>query len=132
MRDFWKDITHFSPAEFDSPDEPNSGRRMDPEFMDLLDCARDIAGIPFRISQGGGYRTEQYNRDLIKRNPLASPRSLHMEGKAADIVCSDNRDRALIIDALSVAGLRRFGISRTFIHVDAGSPDRRSPSMWVY
>lgn len=132
----WDSFQYFAPAEFDSPDAPGSGIQMDLDLIDILDKARAIAGVPFRISDGGGYRTAQYNQDLLLRNPNASPRSLHLQGMAADIVVprGDNRTRAIMISALMDAGIQRLGLAQTFIHVDIGGPDtgRRTPSVWIY
>ena len=52
-------LKHFSINEFDSPDLPNSGLNMDNDFLQMLDMAREIANIPFKINSG--YRTEEYN-----------------------------------------------------------------------
>ena len=126
-----KALRYFQSSEFDSPDEPGSGARMDPEFLKLLDEARHRAGVPFRISRGGGYRTKEYNRSLCQRNPNASPTSSHMRGLAADIACQDSRERFLILQALTAVGLNRIGIARTFLHVD---DDENKPGdlCWTY
>ena len=49
-------LKYFKFSEFDSPDKPESGKDMDGTFIQLLDKARGIANIPFRITSG--YRTE--------------------------------------------------------------------------
>ena len=41
---------YFKLEEFDSPDLPNSGVNMDGAFLTMLDNARDIAQIPFKIN----------------------------------------------------------------------------------
>lgn len=132
----WDQIDHFSPAEFDSPGEPGTGVNMDPDLIAILDRARRSAGVPFRISSGGGFRSKAYNEDLVRRNPHASRRSLHMEGKAADIIVprGDSQVRAIMISALMDAGIERLGLAQTFIHVDVGGPaeGRRTPSVWIY
>jgi zinc D-Ala-D-Ala carboxypeptidase len=58
-------MKYFKLEEFESPDEPGSGCMMDENFLELLDEARDYAGIPFVITSG--FRTVSYNRELIKR-----------------------------------------------------------------
>lgn len=126
-----KPLRYFTTAEFDSPDAPGSGSNMDRSFLELLDEARHRAGVPFRISRGGGYRTKEYNRNLCQRNPNASEFSSHMKGCAADIACQDSRQRFLILQALASVGLNRVGIARTFIHVD---DDENKPGdlCWTY
>lgn len=124
-------LRYFAFEEFDSPDEPGSGTRMDFQFLKLLDEARHRAGVPFRISRGGGYRTKAYNRNLCMRNPNASPTSSHLKGLAADIACQDSRERYLILSALLAVGLNRVGIARTFIHVD-DDPAKPEDLCWTY
>ncbi len=122
---------YFKLEEFDSPDAPGSGKNMSPEFVRMLDEARGIAGVPFRIGPGGGYRTKEYNKALVLRNKHASPTSSHMKGLAADILCTDNRQRAMILQALQAVKFNRIGIARTFIHVD---DDESKPEdmVWLY
>ena len=40
-------MKYFTYQEFDSPDEPGSGKNMNADFLDLLDHAREEAEIPF-------------------------------------------------------------------------------------
>ena len=58
-------IKNFNYEEFASPDVPDSGNRMDSTFMELLDGARESAGIPFKINSG--YRTHAVDGLLLKR-----------------------------------------------------------------
>jgi len=104
---------------------------MDREFVRLLDEARHIAGIPFRISSGGGFRTEAYNTELCKRNPYAVKNSSHKLGLAADILVDSSRSRYLIIQALLRVGLNRMGIAKGFIHVD-DDPQKTPDVCWHY
>ena len=69
---------HFTLSEFDSPDKPGSGDRMDRNFVAMLDEARDIAGVSFKVTSG--YRTELRNREVGGK-----VNSSHLIGKAADI-----------------------------------------------
>jgi len=52
-------MLHFEISEFSSPDEIGSGSNMDSAFLQMLDDARGIAGIPFRITSG--FRTPSHN-----------------------------------------------------------------------
>ena len=45
-------MKYFKKSEFDSPDRPGSGSRMEPEFLERLDKAREISGIPYKIKAG--------------------------------------------------------------------------------
>ena len=117
--------THFKLHEFDSPDQPGSGARMDHEFLDMLDVARSIAGVPFKITSG--YRTAKHNKKVGGKEGTSS----HLRGKAADIACTTSSARYRIVSALIAAGFTRIGIGATFIHVDNDSV--KTPGVaWLY
>ena len=124
-------MRYFTFSEFDSPDQKGSGEMMDPDFLAILDEARDCAGIPFVISRGGGFRTVAYNRQLIKDGYPASRKSSHLLGLAADIYVTDSQARFVILDALQECGITRLGISPTFIHCDI-DPNKPQHRIWVY
>lgn len=83
----------------------------DKEFLDMLDKAREIAGIPFIITSP--YRCLEYNRSIGSKDT-----STHVKGLAVDIKATDSRTRFLIIKALIEVGFTRIGQAETFIHVD--------------
>lgn len=117
-------MRYFELREFDSPDMPGSGARMNDEFMEMLDEARDIAGIPFRINSG--FRTPKHNKKVG-----GSANSSHLRGRAADIACTNSAQRFRIVAALIAAGFNRVGIAETFIHVDNDSV--KTPGVaWLY
>jgi uncharacterized protein YcbK (DUF882 family) len=111
-------------SEFDSPDASGSGSRMDPHFLDLLDGIREEAGIPFHIISG--FRTLAHNLEVN-----GGPNSAHTRGMAADIQANTGRQKFLIIRAAVINGIKRIGIGKTFIHVDADST-LPNPTMWLY
>tara|TARA_E500000318_G_scaffold111829_1_gene132014 strand:+ start:667 stop:1023 length:357 start_codon:yes stop_codon:yes gene_type:complete len=118
-------MNFFKYEEFDSPDLPNSGRtNMDADFLRMLDDARKIADIPFKISSG--YRTEEHNQKVggVKG-------SSHLKGKAADITTKDSRERWIILSALQKAGFNRIGLANSFLHVD-NDPDKSPNVIWTY
>ena len=124
-------LKHFTINEFDSPDLPNSGLNMDNDFLQMLDMAREIANIPFKINSG--YRTEEYNDTLYKRlgRKQNATKSSHTVGKAVDIAYTNSRERWIIISALQKAGFNRLGIAKTFVHAD--SDETKSPNViWTY
>jgi len=117
-------LKYFTLEEFDSPDLPNSGVNMDSDFLTMLDKAREIAGIPFKINSG--YRTKERNQKANGKKD-----SSHLIGKASDIACSGSRERWIILDSLIQVGFNRIGIADTFIHVD--SDESKSPNViWTY
>jgi uncharacterized protein YcbK (DUF882 family) len=118
-------LNHFIYEEFDSPDLPNSGAaNMDNSFLSMLDDARGIAGIPFKITSG--FRTEGHNEKVggVKN-------SSHIKGKAVDIAVSSSRERWTILQSLQKAGFNRFGLAKTFIHVD-NDLDKNPNVIWTY
>ena len=117
-------MLHFELSEFDSPDEIGSGSRMQSSTLQMLDDARGIAGIPFRINSG--FRTKSHNAYVG-----GSRDSSHCYGYAVDIHCTDSRSRFIIIDSLRKAGFNRIGIADTFIHTD-NDPDKDADVIWLY
>lgn len=117
-------MKHFSLEEFDSPDVPGSGSRMDPHFLNMLDAIRDDAGIPFVINSG--FRTPE-------RNKLdgGKPNSAHLKGLAADISAPDSLTMALIIITAVQHGIKRIGVGKHFVHLDIDS-SLPTPRIWTY
>lgn len=117
------DLKHFSLSEFDSPDLKGSGVNMDATFLELLDTARDKAGVPFKITSG--YRSKEHNAKVG-----GVENSSHLRGYAADIACTSGSQRWQIINALIEVGFSRIGVAKTFIHVD--NDPEKSSSIWTY
>lgn len=130
--------TNFTLDEFDSPDEPGSGKKyMDKNFVRRLDLARDATestkfpdGIPFVIVKGGGYRTEAYNTKIG-----GAKFSEHMDGQAADINYTTIEERNEILKSLVKLGFNRFGVrtgaSGSSIHVDSDK-GKKQYVVWGY
>lgn len=123
------ELKYFSFHEFDSPDLPGSGEKyMDREFLEMLDEARHIAQLQFKITSG--YRSKTHNR---KVNGVSS--SSHLVGRACDIACTNGNKRYKIIAALLEAGFTRIGVAKTFIHVDNDDFDHgglKKDAIWTY
>lgn len=122
-------MKYFRFHEFDSPLQEGSGQLMDREFLERLDNAREIAGIPFRITSG--FRIEADIERLEKAGYKVSKQSSHLKGLAADIACENSSERYIIIDSLLKAGFHRIGIAKSFIHVD-DDPDKPANVIWSY
>ena len=127
MSKFWKDLTNFHPAEFDSPDKKGSGKTgMNEEFMRRLQMLRNLYRKPMQITSG--YRTAAYN-ERIK----GAAQSMHLQGKAADILVSGADAYELIGLALTVCfkgvGIHQRGNhGQRFVHLDL----RETPAVWSY
>ena len=94
------------------------------EFMRKLEVARGIAKTPFVINSG--YRCPAHNNSIG-----AKQSSSHPKGVAADIACTDDSLRWVIVEALKKAGFKRIGVKKTFIHVD-DDIHKTQKVMWVY
>ena len=116
-------MKYFKIEEFDSPDEVGSGANMCKNFLKMIDEAREIADIPFKINSG--MRSKAWNERVGGR--LGSS---HLKGCAADVHCNNSANRSKIVTALIQAGFRRIGIAETFIHTDC---DNDKPNaIWLY
>jgi len=117
------DYKYFSFDEFDCPTQLGSGYKyMDREFIGMLDEARDIAKIRFKILSG--YRTPMYNTTHF----MASTTSTHLIGRAAHIECFNAKKRLKIVESLSMVGFKRFGLGSKYIHVD--NDDLKPNMIW--
>lgn len=124
-----REYKYFKLSEFDSPDELGSGEKMSHEFILRLDEARSIAKLPFKINSG--MRTKFWNEHLASKGYKVAKNSAHMKGLAVDIRVKTSRERYIILNALQEVGLTRFGIGKTFLHVDCDSS--KTPNLiWAY
>ncbi len=94
------------------------------DLVTMLDQARDIAGVPFKITSG--YRSPEHNKKVGGVDDSA-----HLTREAVDIACTSNANRHKIINALIKVGFNRIGIAGTFIHCDI-SKDKPQNTIWLY
>lgn len=103
----WNQIKHFKRAEFGHA----LGVEPDDALVLMLDDAREIAGIPFRITSG--IRSKEDNlRVGGARN------SAHLTGHAVDLRAPTGRIRSQMLRALIAVGFNRIGIYPGHLHVD--------------
>jgi len=77
-----------------------------PRLVEKLDMARDIAGIPFHITEGfasGGSHVSN---------------TAHARGLAVDLACKDAVSRMKMVTALLAVGFRRIGVYNLHLHAD--------------
>lgn len=120
----WALIKHFHWSEFDSPDMKDSGLLMNIEFVALLDQLREKAGLPLHINSG--FRTIEHNVEVGGKDESA-----HTGGVACDIAAPDSGTRYRIIKAACDLNFLRFGIAKSFVHVDAAT-DKPLKVAWLY
>lgn len=107
---------HFSQGEFVLCTPSCKLQDMNYSFMERLEKARSIAGVPFRLNSA--FRTRSY--ELSKGR---SGNSLHCLGRAVDIQCLDSVSRFKIVSSLIAVGFTGIGVSKSFIHVDDRNGD---------
>lgn len=98
--------------------------KLDKKLVDMLDKARDIAGIPFVITSG--FRTPEHNKRVG-----GEPNSAHLRGLAVDLRCRNSLERHTIVNALLKVGFNRIGLGSSFIHCDIDSTLPQNV-MWTY
>lgn len=96
---------------------------MRPQFIQMLQEAREDAGTSFRITSG--FRCPLHP-ETIKR-----PTSSHTIGVAVDIATPNSQVRYGILAALIGRRFHRIGIGKTFIHVD-DDPTKVAGVCWDY
>jgi uncharacterized protein YcbK (DUF882 family) len=110
---------HFTKKEMDC----NCGcgfRIINPELLQRLHYARELAGIPFNINSW--CRCDKHNAKVggVKG-------SSHTKGYAVDIKVKGDRERFIILKALIMAGFERMGVYSWGIHVDVD--DTKDPQV---
>ena len=112
---------NFKEREFFACSPSCSLKDMNESFMERLQTARTLAGVPFKLNSA-------YRSVVHEKSHGRTGKSMHTQGRAVDIKCVDSGYRYRIISALIAAGFHGIGVDNTFIHVD----DRYSPLLWLY
>lgn len=106
----WADVRHFTPQEFDSPDQPGSGVNMNIDFVKLLDQGRVSTGFPWNINSG--YRSPDHNGAVGGKSE-----SEHMDGLGVDIQAVSGSEKFGIVKWALGVGLNRIGIGKNYVHL---------------
>jgi len=117
-----KQCKYFNTSEFDSPDVPGTGKKMQHSTLQMLCEARKIADVPFKINSG--YRTIAHNSKV-----KGVSNSAHLKGYAADISTPNGKHQKEIVIALRQAGFKRFGVYKNFVHTD-NDPSKKQFVAW--
>jgi uncharacterized protein YcbK (DUF882 family) len=107
---------NFSLHEFACKDGSNLVK-LDEKLIELLQQLRDRAGLPVTVHSG--YRTPEHNKEVG-----GSPKSQHLEGKAADISVKGWTPKKLA-ELAEIIGFNGIGLYETFIHVDVRNKKAR-------
>lgn len=96
------------------------------KLCEMLDVAREYAGIPFKINSG--FRTKEQNQKVG-----GVSNSAHLKGLAVDIRASTGADTFKIVEGAIKAGFKRIGINRSkkFVHLDIDET-KTSPTIYEY
>lgn len=106
--------------ECDAPKQPH------PLLLSKLELARAYYGQPMRVTSGARCPTQNAAVG-------GKPDSTHLTATGADIACSSSRDRWQMLAAFGMAGFRRLGIGKGFVHVDvAADPAHPLDVVWTY
>ena len=116
----WHRVRYFRRAEFGRHGDVEP----DPLLVEMLDEARQYAGIPFVITSG--IRSPERNAEVG-----GAEESAHLTGHAVDIRCPTSRHRHKILEAALLVGFRRIGIGKGFIHLDT-DPEKPQDVVWLY
>lgn len=112
-------LKHFHISEFACPCCGEC--QMNIDFLLRLDKARMIADTPFKINSG--YRCPKHNKEV------GSTSENHTSGHAVDIKCTYGIKRGKMLRGLYLAGFKRVGIRKDFLHTDDMD---KAESCWLY
>lgn len=93
-------------------------------FLDRLDEARDIAGVPFVILSGP--RCAAHNEHVG-----GAPGSDHLLGEAVDIRTYGSSARFAVMYGGLMAGITRIGINKNSVHLGIGTEHIQRVA-WLY
>ena len=102
-------LRYFHEDEFIMGDE-NVYDHMDDIFRHTRDELRHCSGVPMKITSS--YRSPSYNKGVG-----GAKKSMHLQGRAVDISCTNSHDRMIILKEALSLGLT-VGVAGTFLHLD--------------
>jgi hypothetical protein len=118
---------HFSDREFFCPcaDSTCAGKRPPHPALPLkLEVIRQLYGRPVIVNSG--VRCAPHNARV---GGVAG--SEHETGEGADLMTSSSTERMELIRAAVLAGIRRIGVGKTFVHIGV-SRSHPQDVIWLY
>lgn len=102
---------------------------IDAGFLLKLQYARKLAGIAFTITSGCRCLSHNKAEGGSEESDHLTTETLACEG--VDILCNNSHNRYKIVNAAIIAGFKRIGLHKTFIHLGLA---QRNPQevLWVY
>lgn len=98
---------------------------VDKDALAMLEVARSLAGIPFKITSHA--RTAAHS---VEVGGIKDDAHTEVPCTAFDIACSDSRSRLAIVKAVLEAGFTRLGFNSKHVHVDR-SPSKPQNVLWL-
>lgn len=113
---------------FDSPDQPGSGKCMDPAFIRMLQDLERETGYPVFDHINSGARSPKHNSKVggVSNSSHKIPTC-----RAADIHAPSLSLRKQLVFAAKKVGFRRIGIGQRFVHLD-NDPKKKQDVAWGY
>ena len=109
----WSKYRYFSEADF----PPHRGEPSE-TLLEMLDDAREIAGVPFVITSG------------VRPPRKPDDDSAHITGLAVDTRANNSRARFKILRALYAVGFRRIGVYDLHLHIDVDESKDQDVCWW--
>ena len=102
-------MKYFKESEFTMGGE-NVFDKMNKSFLIKLDNLREACDVPLVITSS--FRSKEYNKSIH-----GAKFSMHLQGRAVDVVCTDSSNRCRIMKEALAMGLT-IGVGRDFLHID--------------
>jgi uncharacterized protein YcbK (DUF882 family) len=100
--------------------DSNDKTSIDPRLVDLLDHLQDRFGAD-TVEIISGFRSGEFNEQLLEQGRQVSQKSLHTQGRAIDFHLDEIREETLraYLESLELGGVGYYG-ALDFIHIDTG------------